>query len=220
MKIGAHKRKELRFEDKFTFAGLRKLFVNDVRREGVSLPTDEAMQELVRALEGQRYHNYLRSTFACRNNASAKVHKALSSVELALQELEAEDKIFLEMALRSSDSPSVRISINSLHKRIGELRVITSLIDSCRKMPALIEITGVGSITYSDCISWLRPSFTDAMRSTDPDFDNDAAFHRFIAAVAPQLTGESPSVGSVKKKLDEMIREAGKIESEEFSLGK
>lgn len=188
-----------RLAESITAVRLRDLFAAHVLRGHLRMPADAELKELARVLEGWRliFQNERDQDFPhlLQREALAAL-RTLSDVCSKIAELDISN---LHAAVHDS-------------ARAGVLRILNeraaAINDVCRKIVAIEGSSAWNSRTMGfGGWKWLadaaRVDFARAMKPANPSFAlaYKAPLARYIAAVAPLLTGEHPTAASIATQL-------------------
>jgi hypothetical protein len=193
----------------FTTNSLRLLFAR-VLRSRWATPGDAELEELARILEIWRQH-YLaeQNVLSPRRESQHRIRAALKTLTETLPKLKQINETCYAAAVR--ELAAVRI-LTVLEKRLAEINEAVSCITRIEQSSFLVE-AGLGARDWKWLADVLPQDFCNAMKRSNPKFTggfgHDGPVARFVAAVAPMLTGEHPTAGSVATQL-KVRRKAGK----------
>jgi hypothetical protein len=172
------------------------------------MPSNEALAELARILEVWRpYYLVDQSLQPLQREADAAAHELSQS----LKKLREMNETFYATAVRDAAPPIV---FDILRKRLAAINGALESLASLNRESITVEYVRRCELTWKWLADVLPKDFCNSMRSTNPGFEArfgyKVALHRFIAAVAPSLTGEHPTPDSVATQLKTRSRKKGK----------
>jgi hypothetical protein len=179
----------------FTAMSLRELLPG-VLKSRLKMPTDAALQKLASTLEfhrGQYWRN---------QNAEQLEKKVAVSADNLLSALK-------ELGENYADHGS-----ESLKKKIGKIDQVTEAINQLFNESIAVE--HYGNTTWRFLANVLPAYFAEAIQTTNPEYkikiSSVSAIVRFIHKIAPLLTGEHPTPGTITTELKEFKKKflAGK----------
>jgi hypothetical protein len=182
----------------FTAEVLRELLQTKALRGRGNMPSDEALKELARILEGWRQHYLVDQNLQPLQREACAAADKLSPALKKLREMNAS---FHAAAVRDA---APRYVCDILETRLAEINGALQSLAGLNRESITVKYVGGCGLTWKWLADALPEDFCNAMRSTNPGFEArfgyKVALHRFIAAVAPSLTGEHPTPSSVATK--------------------
>jgi hypothetical protein len=180
-------RQTVREEDRFTGASLQKMMQDHVIKAPMEMPSAAALEKLASILERWRgdYWN---------NQHIAPLEKEIADgAGKMFPALEKLRKIYED---RSDIPADIAKKVDAINQALAS---ITRLYNKS------IAVEHHGSLNWDYLNNALPADFATAMQTTNPNYEigigHTGPLVRFIAAVAPYLTGESTTPGSVATQL-------------------
>jgi hypothetical protein len=184
----------------FTTEVLREM-MQAVLRGKWKMPSDEALAELARILENWRQYYLLDEAFLPLRKLQQDARSAAGKLVKALREMRQRSETFYTTALQDGAPASV---LNILKNRLSEIDSALQFLERFEGLSVMND-PRITATTWQWLVDVLTVDFADAMKSTDPDFAAGAGhggpLGRFIAAIAPSLTGEQLTPGSVSTRI-------------------
>lgn len=199
------RRQNLDSGEPFTPANLLKLLAEKkVLSRKFKTPEKSALAELARILEVWRQHYMKESSFAPLRAEQERAIAAFRELNKAILDLRQRNQKWLETAARENASVS---ELDILSRRLTEIDATQAILEqeqgrSFLYDPSPLMEPGIG---WKWLAKVLPEDFGNAMRSTNPVFDpglgHNGPTARFVSAVAPRVTGETPTADSVATQL-------------------
>jgi hypothetical protein len=199
-----------------TITTLRDLLTSRVLTKQLMMPGDAELEKLADILEGWREVFQAEQDLDVYRQLHETALITLRTLGGSIDEILKKNVSFLSAATSDSAPPTVLEILNRRLVAIHEARRLTE------RIPQLLDdastglgATGLGATGWAWLATVLPVDFTRAMRSTNPAFDpglgHRGPLARFIAAIAPAVTGEHPTPGSVATQLKALrSRQKGK----------
>jgi len=187
--------------DPITAESLRDGFAKYVLRGHLRMPADAELKELARVLEHWRRVFQNEEILRHRRELQGKALVALESLSKIVSKIAELDIANLHAAARDSAPAGVLHTLGERAKAINDVR---SIIRRVGNSPGLITApASYGATGWQWLADALRVDFARAMKPANPALvlTYRAPLARFIAAVAPLLTGEHPSPASITTQL-------------------
>ena len=183
----------------FKAEGLRELLQTKVLRGRWNMPSDEALKELARILEGWRQHYLVAQNLQPLQREACAAADKLTPALKKLREINA---AFHAAAVRDA---APRYVCDNLESRLAAINGALESLAVLNRESITVKYVGRCELTWQWLADALPEDFCNAMRSTNLGFEArfgyKVALHRFIAALAPTLTGEHPTPDSVATQL-------------------
>jgi hypothetical protein len=182
---------------------LRELLARSVLRGNLKMPCDTELEKLARILERWR-QTFLNEQVLLRRrelqDRALAAHKALAD---AISEIEKLDRSHFTEAAQESAPKHV---LSYLSERLAESSDVGVLAARIGSHPGLaFSPSGYGASGWNWLADVLPVDFINSMKPTNPNFapglGHTGPIARFIAAVAPLITGEHPTPASTATQL-------------------
>jgi hypothetical protein len=193
-------------EEPITADRLRELLRTKVLGGALNMPGDAELVDFARILEAWRRIGADEQNWAEFHELQRRAQAQLDSLADTVGQIEnvnnAWRQIVYDGLLCGRDQPADRATERVLASRLHEVAEARELIERLRRLsvftPNSDRWMGLG---WKSLGEKLAQRFVDAMRPANPDFEpgygHAGPVARFVAAIAPFLTGEHPTPASV-----------------------
>jgi hypothetical protein len=188
--------------ERITQEALRELFTTQVIRFPLAMPADADLIELARILEGWRLIFHSEKALHHRHDLQREAFTAFEILEEAVSKIAELDEATFGSAIREGAPQSVLVELAKRKQKTTDIHARTERIGSMLRQA---DGEGLGTGGWKWLADVLPEDFVNAMKPTNPTFEpglgHTGPVARFIAAVAPMLTGEHPTANSVATQL-------------------
>jgi hypothetical protein len=203
------RRPRTRPAEPITAQSLRELFARHVLRGRLKMPADAELKELARILEGWRLDSLNEQDLDPYRKLQDEALASLKTLSDVVSKLEELDNSNLRAAIRDSAPAWVQ---RILGERAMAINAVRRNIVGIEGSSVWNSRTVGGFTTWKAFADAFRLDFVNAMKPANPTFAPQVSHRgplaRFFAAVAPVLTGEYPTPGSVATQLKALRKTA------------
>jgi hypothetical protein len=202
----------------FTTDLVRQLLETHVLRDRWRMPADAELEKLTHILEGWRQHYLVeQNVFLPARSLVQKARRLIEEFGGTIADIEKMNEF--HRAAAAGDLPPLAVQA-VLEQQRAEITYIRSLVAQIEPASCLNRQPGLGASGWMWLAEVLPEDLRTAMKPSNPAFagglSHDGPVARFISAVAPILTAEHPTPGSVATQLKKR-RKQGKTASIKFS---
>lgn len=178
---------------------VRELFSSQVlATDRLKMPSEAALARLAEILETWRLFYVAEQNLIKYRKAQRAALGALKALGDAAEIIEQINREFLDAAITKAE---LKWITDALRARVAEVAEIREFMGRAQGFGALSD-RGMGQTAgWKWLAAALRGDFLAAMRSTNPNIGEGIGhagpLPRFVAAIAPLLTGERPTIESV-----------------------